>query len=285
MTSAMGSMSGRSRALRRNARRPAVAAGVVVIAFWLLVMLTVQWWAPYDPYEVAGPRLQSPTASFWFGTDELGRDLFSRVMYGARQSLPIAVAVIAVAVAVGTLLGALAGYLGGWVDTLVMRTADVLMAFPALLLAMVVSVGLGPGPRNAAIAVVIVWWPFYARLVRGQVLAIKHREHVEAAIGIGAGRARVVRRHILPLAFTPLLVNATSDVGQVVIVMSSLSFLGLGTAPPVPEWGAMITSGAKYFFQWWIAGAPGVAIFSVVVGLNFLGDGIRDIVDRRSADR
>lgn len=285
MNAVMGGARSRSRTLGRHARRPAVAAGVIVIVFWLMVMLTVQWWAPNDPYEVAGPRLQSPSRIFWFGTDELGRDLFSRVMYGARQSLPIAVAVIAVAVVVGTTLGALAGYLGGWVDTLVMRTADVLMAFPALLLAMVVSVGLGPGPRNAAIAVMIVWWPFYARLVRGQVLAIKHREHVEAAIGIGAGKVRVVRRHILPMAFTPLLVNATSDVGQVVIVMSSLSFLGLGTAPPVPEWGAMITSGSKYFFQWWIAGAPGFAIFTVVVGLNFLGDGIRDIVDRRSAEQ
>lgn len=285
MTTVTGGARSRTQTLGRHARRPAVAAGVIVIVFWLMVMLTVQWWAPYGPYEVAGPRLQPPNGNFWFGTDELGRDLFSRVMYGARQSLPIAVAVIAVAVVVGTTLGALAGYLGGWVDTLVMRTADVLMAFPALLLAMVVSVGLGPGPRNAAIAVVIVWWPFYARLVRGQVLAIKHREHVEAAIGIGAGRGRVVRRHILPMAFTPLLVNATSDVGQVVIVMSSLSFLGLGTAPPVPEWGAMITAGAKYFFQWWIAGAPGFAIFTVVVGLNFLGDGIRDIVDRRSAEQ
>lgn len=277
-------VSGRRR-LRANLRRPAIAVAVVVMSFWILVLATVQWWAPYGPYEVAGPRLQSPNGAFWFGTDELGRDLFSRVMYGARQSLPIAVAVIAAALAIGTVLGALAGYLGGWVDTVVMRSADVLMAFPALLLAMVVSVGLGPGPRNAAIAVVIVWWPFYARLVRGQVLTLKHREHVEAAVSIGAGRTRVVRRHILPMAFTPLLVNATSDVGQVVIVMSSLSFLGLGTAPPVPEWGAMITSGAKYFFQWWIAGAPGLAIFTVVVGFNFLGDGIRDIVDRRSAER
>lgn len=285
MTSTATTAATRARRLRAHLRRPSIAVAVAIIGFWLVVLVTVQWWAPYRPYDVAGPRLQSPNGSFWFGTDELGRDLFSRVMYGARQSLPIAVAVIAAALTIGTALGALAGYLGGWIDTLVMRVADVLMAFPALLLAMVVSVGLGPGPRNAAVAVVIVWWPFYARLVRGQVLALKHREHVEAAISIGAGRTRVVRRHILPMAFTPLMVNATSDVGQVVIVMSSLSFLGLGTAPPVPEWGAMITSGAKFFFQWWIAGAPGLAIFTVVVGFNFLGDGIRDIVDRRSADR
>jgi peptide/nickel transport system permease protein len=273
------------RALAATRRRPSIAFAVVVISFWVLVLLTVQWWAPYDPYTEAGPRLQPPSTTFWFGTDELGRDLFTRVMYGARESLPISFAVIAVAVAIGTVLGAMAGYFGGWVDAVIMRLSDVLMAFPALLLAMVVSVGLGPGPRNAAIAVVIVWWPGYARLVRGQVLSIRSREHVEAAVTIGAGRRRVIGRHVLPLAITPIMVNATSDLGQVVIVMSSLSFLGLGTAPPVPEWGALITSGAKFFFQWWIAAAPGLAILTVVVGFNFLGDGLRDLLDRRSAAR
>lgn len=276
---------GRLRRARSSLRRPSIAFAAVVISFWVIVLLTVQWWAPYDPFVEAGPRLQSPNGTFWFGTDELGRDLFTRVMYGARESLPISFAVIVAAVCIGTVLGAIAGYFGGWADSIVMRIADVLMAFPALLLAMVVSVGLGPGPRNAAIAVVIVWWPGYARLVRGQVLSIRNREHVEAAVTIGAGRSRVIGKHVLPMAFTPIMVNATSDIGQVVIVMSSLSFLGLGTAPPVPEWGALITSGAKYFFQWWIAGAPGLAILSVVVGFNFLGDGLRDLFDRRSADR
>jgi len=206
-------------------------------------------------------------------------------MYGVRQSLPVSVAVVAASVLIGTVLGALGGFIGGWVDAVVMRSADVLMAFPALLLAMVVAVGLGPGPRNAGVAVVLVWWPFYARLVRGQVLTIKNREHVDAAITIGASRWRVLRKHVIPLAFTPLMVNATSDIGQVVLVMASLSFLGLGTLPPSPEWGAMITSGSKYFFQWWVAGAPGLAIVTVVLGFNFLGDGLRDLFDRKSATR
>lgn len=280
---------GRKSALRRAislaSRRPSIAFAVFIISIWVFVMLTVQWWAPFDPYVAAGPRLRPPSSLHWFGTDELGRDLFTRVMYGARESLPLAFAVIVSAVTIGTLLGALAGFFGGLIDSVVMRAADVLMAFPALLLAMVVSVALGPGPRNAGIAVVIVWWPFYARLVRGQVLSIRTREHVEAAVTIGAGRRRVLGRHVLPLASTPIMVSATSDIGQVVIVMSSLSFLGLGTAPPTPEWGALITSGAKFFFNWWIAVAPGLAILSVVVGFNFLGDGLRDLFDRRSASR
>ena len=274
--------------LRRAAahvRRPSIVFGVVVLALWAVVLVTVQWWAPFDPYTTVATRLLPPSATHWFGTDELGRDVFSRVMFGARRSIPIAFAVIAAAVLVGTLLGAVAGYVGGWVDAVVMRVADVFMSFPALLLAMVVSVALGPGPRNAAIAVVMVWWPFYARLVRGQVLSIRRREHVDAAVVIGAGQSRIIRVHVLPLATTPLLVNATSDVGQVIIVMASLSFLGLGTAPPEPEWGALITSGSKYFFQWWIAGAPGLAMLTVVLACTFLGDGARDVLDRRSAAR
>jgi len=275
-----------ARMLRRplgQLRRPSILFGASVVFFWAVVILTVQWWAPHDPYETVGPRLQSPSWSHLFGTDEIGRDLFVRVMFGARQSIPLAAAVIAVAAVLGSAFGATAGYFGGWADALIMRVVDVLMAFPALLLAMVVSVSLGPGPRNAAIAVAVVWWPFYARLVRGQVLSIKRREHVEAAITIGASRTRIISRHVLPMSFTPLLVNVTSDIGQVVLVMASLSFLGLGTAPPVPEWGALITSGSKYFFQWWIAAAPGVAILSLVLACNFLGDGTRDIFDRRSA--
>jgi peptide/nickel transport system permease protein len=196
--------------------------------------------------------------------------------------MPIAAAVIVCATLVGTFLGALAGYAGGWVDAFIMRTTDVVMAFPAILLAMSIAAALGPGLRTGFIAILLVWWPIYARLVRGQVLAIKQREHVEAAVSIGASRSRIIRKHVLPMALTPVLVNATMDFGQVVLFLSSLSFLGLGALPPSPEWGSMITEGAKNFYQWWIAVGPGLAILTVVLGFNFMGDGLRDVLDPRS---
>jgi peptide/nickel transport system permease protein len=179
------------------------------------------------------------------------------------------------------MLGAIAGYVGGLVDTIIMRLVDVTVAFPPIFLAMAVAAALGPGLRNAFLAMVIVWWPIYARLVRGQVLSVKHRDHVPAAVSIGATRARILRKHVLPLSFTPALVNATLDLGQVVILTATLSFLGLGAKPPSPEWGAMITEGAKYFYQWWVAVAPGLAILTIGLAFNFLGDGLRDLYDVR----
>lgn len=269
----------------RFLRHPAIAFGTFVTVAWLIVMVTVQWWAPYDPYESVGERLLAPSGAHWFGTDALGRDVFTRVLYGSRQSLPISVAVIFSAVVIGAGLGAAAGYLGRFTDTVVMRLADVTMAFPAILLAMAVAAALGPGLRNGFIAMVVVWWPIYARLLRAQVMAVKQREHIEAAVSIGATRGRILRRHVLPLSFTGVLVNATMDLGQVVLLTASLSFLGLGALPPAPEWGAMITEGAKNFYQWWIAVAPGLAMLTVVLGFNFLGDGLRDVLDVKAAKR
>jgi peptide/nickel transport system permease protein len=193
--------------------------------------------------------------------------------------------VIIGAVAVGSALGAAAGYLGGFVDKVIMRVSDVTMGFPPILLAMAITAALGPGLRNAAIGLVAVWWPIYARLLRAQIMSVKHREHIDAAVSIGATRRRILRRHVLPLSFTPTLVNATMDFGQVVILLASLSFLGLGALPPSPEWGAMITDGAKNFYQWWIAVAPGVAMLSVVLAFNFLGDGLRDAFDPKESGR
>ena len=264
------------------AKRPQVAFGLVIGIFWLIVLCSISIWAPYDPLEAVSPRLLSPSMSHLLGTDALGRDVLTRVLYGARESMPIAAAVIICATAIGTLLGAVAGYAGGWVDAVVMRITDVVMAFPAILLAMAISAALGPGLRNGFIAILIVWWPIYARLVRGQVLSIKQREHVEAAISIGATRRRILQKHVMPMAITPVLVNATMDFGQVVLFLASLSFLGLGALPPSPEWGSMITEGAKNFYQWWIAVGPGLAILTVVLGFNFLGDGLRDVLDPRS---
>lgn len=266
-------------------RNPGIAFGTIVVLTWLIIMLTVQWWAPYDPYESVGDRLMPPNGDHWFGTDALGRDVFTRVLYGSRQSLPISVAVIVSALLIGASLGAAAGYLGKRTDTVVMRIADVTMAFPAILLAMAVAASLGPGLRNGFIAMVVVWWPIYARLLRAQVMAVKHREHVEAAVSVGATRGRILRRHVLPLSFTGVLINATMDLGQVVLLTASLSFLGLGALPPAPEWGAMITEGAKNFYQWWIALAPGLAMVTVVLAFNFLGDGLRDELDVKAASR
>jgi peptide/nickel transport system permease protein len=262
-------------------RRPTVVGGAVVAFAWLVVVVTVPWWSTYGPLDSVGRRLEPPSSKHWLGTDALSRDVFTRVLHGSRQTLPISVAVIVAAVTIGTVLGSLAGYVGGWVDNVIMRIVDVTVAFPPIFLAMAVAAALGPGLRNAFVAMVIVWWPIYARLIRGQVLSIKHRDHIQAAVSIGAKPSRILRKHVLPLSFTPALVNATLDLGQVVILTATLSFLGLGAKPPSPEWGAMITEGAKFFYQWWVAVAPGIAILTVGLAFNFLGDGLRDAFDVR----
>jgi peptide/nickel transport system permease protein len=255
--------------------------GAVVLAAWVVVAITVPLWSPYDPLDAVAPRIQSPGAGHWLGTDALGRDVLTRTLWGARITLPVAVVVIVCAVTVGCLIGAIAGFFGGWVDAFLMRLVDITMAFPPILLAMAITASLGPSVRNAAIAMILVWWPIYARLLRAQVIAVKQREHVESAIAVGASRPLVLRRYVLPLSFTPVLVNATMDFGQVVLLTASLSFIGLGARPPSPEWGAMITEGATNFYQWWIAAAPGLAILTVVLGFNFLGDALRDKFDVR----
>jgi peptide/nickel transport system permease protein len=262
--------------------RPTIIAGIVVVAFWFLTVLTVQWWAPYDPLDAVGERLQSPSWDHPLGTDALSRDVFTRVLYGARQTIPISVIVIVSAVLIGSALGAIAGFLGGWVDQVVMRTVDITLAFPPIFLAMAVNAAFGKGLKNACIAMIIVWWPIYARLMRGQVMSIRHREHVAAAVSIGATKTRTLRKHVVPLSFTPALINATLDLGQVVILTATLSFIGLGAKPPSPEWGAMISDGAQYFYQWWIGVAPGIAILTLGMAFNFIGDGMRDHFDVRA---
>jgi peptide/nickel transport system permease protein len=255
--------------------------GIVILLFWAVTVLTVQFWPIADPLMMAGRRLQPPSGANWLGTDALGRDVFARTLHGAAYTIPIAVLVVFCAVVIGSAVGAAAGYLGGWTDAIIMRTADVTLSFPPILLAMTVAATLGPGLSNAAVAMVIVWWPIYARLMRAQVLEVREREHVEAAIAGGAGKTRVLVVHILPLCWTPTLINATMDFGQVALLAASLSFIGLGAVPPSPEWGAMISEGASKFYSWWIAFGPGMAILSVVLATSFLGDGLRDLFDRR----
>ncbi len=259
-----------------------VAAGALLVLFWVGVALTVQWWPIDDPVLFAGKRLASPSAAHWLGTDALSRDVLSRTLHGAQHSLPIALVVILSAVAIGASLGAVGGFLGGLADAAVMRLVDITLSFPPILLAMAVTASLGPGLWHAAIAMIIVWWPIYARLMRAQVLAIREREHVEAAVAAGATAPRVLLAHILPLCWSPILINATMDFGQVVLLIASLSFIGLGASPPTPEWGQMISEGAQKFYQWWIAFGPGMAILSIVLGFNFLGDGLRDFLDPRT---
>ena len=264
-------------------RGPALV-GVVVMAAWGLVALTLPLWTPNDPLKPVGDRLLGPSIHHLMGTDALGRDVFTRTLWGARTSLPVALVVIVSSVILGTLVGALAGYFGGWIDAVLMRTVDITMAFPPILLAMAITASLGPGIRNALIAMVLVWWPIYARLLRAQVIAVRQREYVDSAEAIGMPRRLVLWRYILPMSYTPVLVNATMDFGQVVLLTASLSFIGLGARPPSPEWGAMITEGATNFYNWWIATAPGIAILMVVLSFNFIGDALRDSFDVK-ADR
>ncbi|MGV9796789.1 ABC transporter permease [Mycobacterium sp. NPDC003449] len=277
-----------SRSWRRRLRpflRPQIVIGAAVVVVWLVIIAMAGFLAPHDPFAASGPRLEAPSAAHFFGTDALGRDVFSRVLYGARQSLPVAMATIAIAVVVGGLVGAVAGFFGGFVDTVLMRLADITMAFPSILLAMAVTAALGPGLTHAFIAIVVVWWPIYARLIRGQILTIKEQDHVMAAQAIGVGRWRTLFKHVLPHSLTPVVVAATMDLGTIIILIASLSFLGLGALPPSPEWGAMITDGAANFYQWWIAAGPGIAMVSVVLAINFFGDGLRETLDLKLRSR
>lgn len=259
-----------------------MALGLLIVGFWLLATVAAPWMAPYDPLEMVARRLQPPSWQHWLGTDALGRDVFSRTLYGARHSLPLAVVVVAMSVTIGATLGAISGFLGGFIGAAIMRLVDVTLSFPPMLLAMAVAASLGPGLENATIAMVIVWWPVYARLMRAQVLEVREREHVEAAVAAGASRPRVLTRHILPLCWTPVLISATMDLGQVILLAASLSFIGLGATPPTPEWGSMISDGAAQFYSWWVALGPGLAILSIVLGFNFIGDGLHDYFDPRS---
>ncbi len=262
---------------------PAFIIGGGVVVFWLVATLLPQVLSGYDPLALVGRRLHPPSEAYLLGTDALGRDVFARTIYGARHSLPIALLVVISAVLIGAAAGSIAGYRGGLVGAAIMRLVDITLSFPPILLAMAVAASLGPGLGNAAIAMVVVWWPVYARLVRAQVLEVRERDHVEAAVAAGAGHFRILTKHILPLCWTPILISATMDLGQVILLAASLSFIGLGATPPTPEWGAMISDGATYFYNWWIAFGPGMAILTTVLGFNFIGDGLRDYFDPRSS--
>ncbi len=272
------------RSLRRN---PLAIAGFALLGFVIAMAIFAPWVAPHDPLEVKlEDKLLPPGGQYLLGTDDMGRDLLSRCIYGFRISLRAATVVLALACLIGICLGGTAGYLGGKIDNLLMRMTDMFLAFPGYILALAIAGALGPSMTNAIISVAAVWWPWYARLIRGQVLAVRQNLYIDAARSIGAGHIRILVRHILPNCITPLLVLATMDLGIVILVLANLSFLGLGAQPPEPELGYMIARGRLYFMnQWWVATVPGVAIFIMALGTNLVGDAWRDILDPRTQSR
>ncbi len=262
-------------------------AGAAVVLALALVALAAPWLAPNPAQALGRPdmgnQFRPPGPGNWLGTDDLGRDLLSRIIYGTRISLHMGTLVILLAMAIGVPLGAIAGYAGGVADEVVMRLTDVFLGFPPLLLALAVASLLGPGLANALVAIAITWWPWYTRLVRAQVLSLRETAFVEAARSLGAGHGRIVFRHLLPNSLSPVIVQASMDVGYAILTAAALSFIGLGAQPPAPEWGLMVATGRKYFMQyWWYATFPGLAVFVTVLAFNLFGDGLRDVLDPRT---
>jgi len=264
----------RVRVLRRLTQRPTLAICSLMLVLIGLCVLWPSLFAGAKPYATnLNIRLQPPNPDHWLGTDDFGRDLLSRVVYGARLSLGGSLIVIIAAASIGTLLGALAGFAGGHIDDLIMRTTDLMISFPLFIMAMAIVTVLGRGITNAVIAGIVIWWAQYARLVRGSVLATSERAYVEAARAVGASSTRILMRHVLPNSVAPVIVKASLDVGQVLLVITGLSFIGLGAQPPAAEWGAMVTIGRKFLFDaWWYPTMPGLAIFVTSLSFNLLGD-------------
>lgn len=265
---------------RHMRKYPSFWVGLVVLLGFLLIVFFADIIATHDPIvQDLTLRLKPPSGEHWFGTDELGRDIFSRVIYGARISLPASFVVVLVGVVVGSLLGAMAGYFGGFIDEAIMRLADILLAFPSIVLALAISAFLGQGLENAIIAACVVLWPEYARLMRSQVLVIRGADYVVAARSAGLSDSGILLWHVLPNSWTPLIIKAALDVGAIILLVSALSFLGLGVTPPTAEWGSMIALGRTKFYQWWLATFPGLSILLVILACNLLSEGLRDWLD------
>jgi peptide/nickel transport system permease protein len=265
---------------------PLLAAGAVLSLFIVLVAVLAPFLAP-DPADAGSAThplntLQPPSAGHPFGTDQVGRDVLSRLIYGARVSPQIALYVLVIACLVGIPLGIAAGYFGGWIDDVIMRVTDVFLAFPALLLALALAAVLSPSIGNTTLAIAVTWWPWYTRLVRGQAASVAGRPSVESDRALGVRHRTILLRHILPNSITPVIVQASLDVGGIILTASALSFLGLGAQDPTPDWGLMVSQGESYFTtQWWLVTFPGLAILITAVAFNLLGDGLRDVLDPR----
>ena len=272
---------------RRWHRRYGLALlGTGIVLAWIVVAVFAPLVAPYSPTDVdVTARLLRPSGAHWLGTDELGRDVLSRLIYGSRISLLTGIVVVAVGAAIGTLVGGVAAFVGGRVEDAIMRFTDLVLCFPPIILALAIAAALGIGTTNTILAMLVVWWPKFARLARSLVLQQRSREYVEAAMVAGYGPGRILGRHIIPNAVGPLIVLVTLDVGNAIITFAGLSFLGLGVVPPTPEWGSMVADGRQLVAQWWVAAFPGFAILTIVLGFNFLGDGVRDWLDPKSRER
>jgi peptide/nickel transport system permease protein len=275
----------RGQALRRGLRaNPLLAAGGLLSLLVVIVALAAPLLAPFPgdagtathPFAVLHP----PSAAHWFGTDQVGRDILSRVAYGARVSPVIAVVVLAIACVIGIPLGVAAGYFGGWLDEVIMRVTDIFLAFPPLLLALALAAVLPASLVSVTIAITATWWPWYTRLIRGQAASVAGRPYVDSCRALGISRRRIIFRHILPNSITPLIVQVSLDVGGVILTASALSFLGLGAQDPTPDWGLMVAEGQNYFTtSWWVVTFPGLAILLTAFAFNLLGDGLRDLLD------
>jgi len=266
------------------------AVGAMIIVLVVILAVFGQWLAPFPDQGMgatnASARNLAPNVLNWLGTDQLGRDVLSRIIMGANPALTISAVVVAAAALIGIPLGAVAGYRGGWLDEALMRVTEIFQAFPPLLLAMVTVAILGPSLTNAGIALAISWWPWYARLVRAEAKSLRERSYVEAARAMGIPQLLIISRHVLRNCMTPILVQATVDIGTVILAAGSLAFIGLGTQPPLPDWGLMVAEGRGLIFSsWWIATFPGLAIFLAVLGFNLLGDSLRDLLDPRQVKR
>ena len=253
--------------------------GVIICLFWIIMAIIAPMVAPYDPVvQDLTLRLKAPSAAHIFGTDNFGRDIFSRVIYGGRYSLLAGCLTVVIAGCIGTIYGAIAGYVGGAMDNVMMRLSEMILSFPSLILAMIINAVMGSNLFNTMFALVIVAWPSYARVMRSVVLSVRENEYVTASEALGASRIRILLKEIIPNSITSVLIMATTDIGNQILMFSTLSFLGLGSAPPTPEWGMMVSDGVQYFNKFWVAGFPGLAIFTMAVGANFIGDGLRDLL-------
>ncbi|HKG74374.1 MAG TPA: nickel transporter permease [Aestuariivirgaceae bacterium] len=265
-------------ALKRN---PLAVSGVIIILALILMAVFASWIAGQSPYaQLLTARLEPPSMEHWFGTDELGRDIFARIIYGSRITLLIIFLVSIVVLPVGILIGTLAGYFGGVFDMFLMRITDIFLAFPRLVMALAFAAALGPGIENAVLAISITAWPPYARLARAETMTIRRSDFILATRMQGASALRIIWSHIVPLCLPSVIVRLTLDMAGIILIAAGLGFLGLGAQPPAPEWGLMVSSGRSYLLdQWWVATIPGIAIFVVSFGFNLLGDGLRDVFD------